>query len=253
MKTFLLGFILAFVLVVSFFVTRFSHVRPVKPQVLDAQLQARISQASQVIPNFRVVSPSVFRGGNPVMNNQNGLAVLAAANVAIDIDLQGGDIQGLRHPSSWFTYFIDPGDRVYMRHKEKEVAEKNGIKFINLPLDSRFPVTCEEDEKINQVLDIMKKATPEKSVFVHCQHGKDRTGLVIALYQVLYQGKNQAEAYHEWESMGHTNISKILTGSLDDYFFARTSHNKSALKKYFKNNGENCSTSHSGSIPKIDL
>ncbi|HEX5109829.1 MAG TPA: tyrosine-protein phosphatase [Vicinamibacterales bacterium] len=40
-------------------------------------------------------------------------------------------------------------------------------------------------------------------IFVHCRLGKDRTGLVIALYRVLYQQWDACTAWKEWKSFGY--------------------------------------------------
>jgi len=38
--------------------------------------------------------------------------------------------------------------------------------------------------------------------FVHCRHGKDRTGLICAMYQCKYQGKDPEQAIAEAKSLG---------------------------------------------------
>ena len=38
--------------------------------------------------------------------------------------------------------------------------------------------------------------------FIHCSHGQDRTGLVVACYRIWKQGWSKEEAKKEMESMG---------------------------------------------------
>lgn len=38
--------------------------------------------------------------------------------------------------------------------------------------------------------------------YVHCRHGRERTGLVIAAYRIIAQGWNLDRAYQEMKSMG---------------------------------------------------
>jgi protein tyrosine/serine phosphatase len=43
-------------------------------------------------------------------------------------------------------------------------------------------------------------------VFVHCQHGKDRTGLVAAVYRMEVDGWSEAEAEAEMEAFGFHEV-----------------------------------------------
>jgi protein-tyrosine phosphatase len=40
-------------------------------------------------------------------------------------------------------------------------------------------------------------------IYVHCLHGQDRTGYVIAAYRMLIQGWSFKRAYQEAKDMGH--------------------------------------------------
>ena len=71
---------------------------------------------------------------------------------------------------------------------------------------------------IHDALELMKAATPEHPVYIHCEHGADRTGLLAALYRVKVQGWAPEDAKTEWEAHGHNCLSRIFTGYLDDYF-----------------------------------
>ncbi len=65
----------------------------------------------------------------------------------------------------------------------------------------------------------MSEATPDRPVYVHCEHGADRTGLLVALYRILYEGWSVRHAYEEWVRWGHSVTSRVVTGDLDIYFF----------------------------------
>ena len=57
-------------------------------------------------------------------------------------------------------------------------------------------------------------------VFIHCQHGKDRTGLLAALYRVKYQGWTPEQAHKEWAALGHSGmLDTLFTGKMDNYFW----------------------------------
>jgi tyrosine-protein phosphatase SIW14 len=57
----------------------------------------------------------------------------------------------------------------------------DGVKLVYTPLSVVF--TPDEDE-VRRILDEIDRA--EKPVYVHCQHGQDRTGMIIALYRVRH-------------------------------------------------------------------
>lgn len=84
-------------------------------------------------------------------------------------------------------------------HFDKKFTEKEGIKFISLPWIAKKG--CPPgylDEFFSIVND------PEnRPVFVHCKHGKDRTGFMIAAYRVKYDGWSEPQAFQEMESYGH--------------------------------------------------
>ena len=71
-----------------------------------------------------------------------------------------------------------------------------------------------ELEKIVEALRIIHNR--QGPIVIHCKHGSDRTGLVIALYRVLFQGWSKEAAVDELENGGygfHTiyvNISSLI-------------------------------------------
>nr|WP_314069631.1 tyrosine-protein phosphatase [uncultured Campylobacter sp.] len=56
--------------------------------------------------------------------------------------------------------------------------------FANKPLQS-WEI---KPAQIADVLRIIRERQKEGAVLVHCYHGADRTGLVVAMYRVIYQG-----------------------------------------------------------------
>lgn len=65
----------------------------------------------------------------------------------------------------------------------------------------RFNTWHPEDEDVVKFLRIA--TTPAlQPVLVHCQHGSDRTGTMVAIYRVAYQGWSKARAVDEMISGG---------------------------------------------------
>jgi protein tyrosine/serine phosphatase len=58
-------------------------------------------------------------------------------------------------------------------------------------------------------LKLVKAAEAKGPVLVHCQHGADRTGVVIAMYRILYQGWSKDMAIDEMENGGF-NFHSVL-------------------------------------------
>lgn len=85
-----------------------------------------------------------------------------------------------------------------------------GIQLISIPLSGiEAPDDYSEDriqrELSNQI---------DWPILIHCEWGKDRTGLAIALYRVHEQLWDPEAAHKEWLELGH---SPLLFG-MDRYF-----------------------------------
>lgn len=156
--------------------------------------------------HFSQVSEGIYRGGRP---DFAALPLLLDYHIKTVIDLQGGD--------HWLTAF-EPGEKPEMIEKEEAISLELGFQFANYPLSSVKKVNAEEEKWIGEVLALM--ADPlNRPVFIHCEHGADRTGLVIALYRVFYEGWTAKTAHDEMMKMGHGNLgNQILTGAMDRYF-----------------------------------
>ncbi len=86
---------------------------------------------------------------------------------------------------------------------EEKAAQAAGITYISQPLPA---LSAPSDEAVNAVLEEIKKA--EGPVFLHCQHGKDRTGLIVACYRIN-NGWTYEQAMREAKKRG---ISRLQFG-----------------------------------------
>lgn len=92
-----------------------------------------------------------------------------------------------------------------LEEDKKEAAELPGVRVVSLPI-SFWQIYFKgiSEDYLDEILFTIRMA--KKPVLVHCQHGQDRTGLVIAAYRVhvCHWTKSQAiqEAlqygYREW-------------------------------------------------------
>ncbi len=167
------------------------------------------------IPAFLQVSPNLYRGGRPTLQQ---VADLRQAGIKMDINLQGGDLDNFAMATviKWW----EPGESAENIAAEKSAAEVSGLGFINIPLNSLAPVSDAEDLQIDHILEMMSDPSLQP-VYVHCEHGIDRTGLVVALYRVKVEGWTAKAAHDEWIASGHTVTSRFFTGDLDVYFWKK--------------------------------
>jgi protein tyrosine/serine phosphatase len=72
------------------------------------------------------------------------------------------------------------------------------IKQVQLPLRSDR-IT---DAQVLQVLRNIRLALVDGPVLIHCKHGQNRTGLIAAVYRMVYQGWSKEQALAEMEQGG---------------------------------------------------
>lgn len=83
--------------------------------------------------------------------------------------------------------------RFFDRDDDKKAFGKTHLTLINTPLMS-WHITPKE---VANVLWQIEQAQRNGAVLVHCYHGADRTGLISAVYRIIYQGWNIKEAKRE--------------------------------------------------------
>lgn len=87
-------------------------------------------------------------------------------------------------------------------HTDNDKAKGTTLKLYHIPMEAgRFT-----EQQLISALKIMKDA--QKPMVVHCWHGSDRTGLMVAMYRIVYQNWSKEAAlaelkrpefgYHQW-------------------------------------------------------
>lgn len=173
------------------------------------------ADSNELITNFSKVNEGVYRGAR--LTSVEAVQYLKSLNIKNVINLQGGDLDsdiGIIIP------WAEPGERPEVIAKEKTTALSLGLGFLHAPLNSLEPITNDEDRAIDAVLAFMHKRS-NQPVFIHCEHGADRTGLLIALYRVKYEDVNPVIARAEWIKNGHNKLHQMFTGDLDLYYYAK--------------------------------
>ena len=142
------------------------------------------------LPNFHQVNSQLYRGAQP---KPGGLQRLKAIGVKTIVNLRGED---------------------YQTRAEGEEARRLGLRYysVSLPGFSR-----PKDEEVQHVLDIIN-AAENQPVFVHCRHGEDRTGTIIACYRITHDGWNAADAKKEAKALGMSWTQFGMKSYIDGFY-----------------------------------
>lgn len=142
-----------------------------------------LQAAPEDLPNFHQVSPGIYRGGAPT---EAGLKRLKSMGIRTVIDLR-----------------ISPR-RVA---EEKKFAQKLGFTWLNLPMGSDPPTS----KQVTQFLSTLKNASAQSPVFVHCQHGCDRTGCMFGIWRVTQHNWTFDQTWKEMRRYGFNPHWKKLS------------------------------------------
>jgi len=137
------------------------------------------------VRNFGTVSANLFRGAQPT---KEGFEQLSKMGVAIDVDLR------------------DDGG------KERDEVAKLGMQYVSIPWHCYNPL----DDSIAQFLNLVRN-NPDKKIFVHCNLGTDRTGMMVAAYRMSRQGWSAREARKEMEAFGYSFEHHVICPGLGQY------------------------------------
>jgi protein tyrosine/serine phosphatase len=147
------------------------------------------SPAKPPLPNFHPVDPGIYRGGAPT---PAGLSQLKAMGVKTIIDLR-----------------ISP-KRV---KREGVEARAMGFQWMNLPMGADPPTP----KQVAILLATLKQASPASPVFVHCEHGADRSGCMLAIYRIEDDHWTFARAWKEMRRYGFNPHWKKLAWAVHHY------------------------------------
>ena len=139
------------------------------------------------IPNFAQVSPGIWRGGQP---NAEGWQYLKSLGVKWDVKLNTD------------------------KEASDSAAKTNGIQVISIPITLKQQILGRPTAKM---LGAAVDAIKSEGTYVHCEHGQDRTGLVIGAYRVRVQRWSKSEAYKEMKAHGfHPLLHGLYSSWLED-------------------------------------
>jgi tyrosine-protein phosphatase SIW14 len=111
------------------------------------------------VTNAASIATNLYRGAQPSLD---GFAGLHKLGVDIVVD------------------FRDETNEIKL---EKKSVESQGMKFVSVPWRGDALPTHDELVTFFKLL----RDNPDKKIFIHCEYGKDRTGVMSALYRIAVE------------------------------------------------------------------
>ena len=102
----------------------------------------------------------------------------------------------------------------WQEHTQHQRAEAKGFLYRHVGMPTLWNEP--KDPEVNEALADLNDAALQP-IYVSCRLGKDRTGMLVALYRVLYQRWDGCSAWKEWKSFGYLRWND----GLKDYFEKR--------------------------------
>lgn len=142
------------------------------------------------LPNFHQVNENLYRGAQPL---PGGIQRLATLGIKTVINLRDDDER---------------------ESDEEAEVRAAGLHYFNVPMSGfRSP----SDEQIEKVLLIINDAR-NWPVFIHCHHGEDRTGTIIACYRISQDGWTSEQAKREAKHHGMSRSQFRMKDYIKDYY-----------------------------------
>ena len=141
------------------------------------------------LPKFHRINEKLYRGAQPL---NGGIEKLRALKIKTVINLRSEDEEST---------------------SEELEARAAGLKYFSVPLPG---YGRPRDEQVEQVLALIND--PQNwPVFVHCRHGEDRTGTIIAVYRITQDGWSSEEAKKEAKRHGMSRFQFAMKDYISDY------------------------------------
>ena len=127
-----------------------------------------------ILPNFHKINSGLYRGGQP---SKKGLLKLKGLGVKTIISLRSNFV---------------------LTQREKVMAEKLNMNFISMPLSG---FSMPGNKKVKGLMEAITD-NENQPVYIHCRSGRDRTGMVVAAYRIIFQRWKPNLAYQEARNFG---------------------------------------------------
>ncbi len=130
------------------------------------------AQSRAGLPHFGTVSNQLYRGAQP---ETAGFAELK--KIGIDI------VVNLRHETTEIA-------------RERTLVEAQSMRYVSIPWRGKNDPNTEQ---VAQFLSVLRD-NPDRKVFVHCQRGAERTGVMVACYRLSHEQWTAEQAVAEMKA-----------------------------------------------------
>jgi len=144
-----------------------------------------VAVSTQGVPNFWRVEPDLYRSARP---ESAGFRELEKLGVKAVLDVES------------------PADEL--------AAKGTKLKLFHVPMNA-FGL---RDESVLEAMKILSDPA-NRPIVIHCQHGADRTGAMMALYRVVVEGWSKDDAIREINAWGYhhsswfSNLDRYVAGA----------------------------------------
>jgi len=124
----------------------------------------------QDLPNFYKVSNKIYRGAQP--KKGNGMIYLEKLGIRTVLNLR-------------------------LLHDDKKLLKDTTLKYYRFKMSAWSP-------KEKEIIAFLKIINNKENVplFIHCKHGSDRTGTLVAFYRIIFCGWSKDKAIYEMTKGG---------------------------------------------------
>ena len=145
-----------------------------QPEGESSKVMSDTKLTDNRIKNFHKVTTYLYRGSQPSVDEFSSLKKLGVNTVVT---------------FRWNKRLIE---------LEAQHCEKNNLNLISIPLNYVNPPRVEDIVKFVRIID----DKDNHAVYVHCLHGVDRTGIMVAFYRIIRHNWTVDQAYKEMEVCG---------------------------------------------------
>lgn len=124
------------------------------------------------LENFYKVNENLYRGARPTVEGFKSLQELGIKTI-VNFEAFHTDEDEIAESDTTFNY-------IQIRMTAWNISDENMLEFLKIATDpTNYPI------------------------FVHCQHGSDRTGVAIAMYRIFVEGWSKEAAIDELKNGGY--------------------------------------------------
>ncbi|WP_434779350.1 phosphatase domain-containing putative toxin [Neisseria sp. Ec49-e6-T10] len=149
------------------------------------------------IGNLHQITPNLYRSEQPLAEDLN---ILKELNIKTIVNLRS-------------------------RNKDKRELSQTDLNLVHIPIRT----WAIKEQQIADALWAIEQGQKQGSVLLHCYHGSDRTGLVSAMYRIIYQDWSIEQAKQEMKQGGYGFHSIWI--NIEDFFTPEHVNNIKMLLK----------------------